>query len=802
MAMKRRNFIRDAAIGSIALTGVTGTFASTAGCTREKRRKTGAHSFTHLSGFKELTLEDNHNEIIIKGGTFEYTISKSNGLLSSARVLGDEWLAGPMPDLWASGDNDPRNMPYFARFTPEAELEIRESSPHVIVISTGGLFALINGTTLPLNYSLLYTFDVDGTVRVDVRSSARENIVVRWLTLMEGRISGTCRFVSHEFDVSNGPRTCTPANFDIDQEINVGGKFIPWFHFGNDKSGLELVFPNSDRRFGSYTDSSPFTGGDPLGRAWDMFTLKKDDRGLLCTSFGIRNHREVIGPDHSFEDTFFISAMPGRTVRPDANSVQIQWTGPHQYRSNWRHPGEEDIRRWAAGGVNTVVGGANWYSGDYGNCSMPEETRQFLDQCHHYGLKVIPYVTFTDQEYPTPGFDETGPRWRIEPVTEFSYRSQLMCYGAEEWQDHWHNEINSIFDQFPFDGLYIDFWAGKMNCYNTRHGCTGQHGRFTAEGLRRMARIAREIVDTRTEHGFILSNTNILPLAMINNWMDARLYGEWGNLENTDPLSLRIYYNAHRYGTGNVLFMNRTPISERSLALSGLFQGYPVISHARTPEHRSLLERNALFLDAFGANQSVALNKFEIGDVLPQREGAGTPGVSAYIRPDNGACLICLSTFAQPACVVDLGPALKSIISKIDDQLNSQYPFDANSPCYFYVFEEKKLIGERPLTLSELNGFRFNLPAESYRNIWIKPFEKEPSLLYSLSNDAQPSDFATDGDDLVLTIPSKARTSAESVILGPAPKSVRSVDGAVNFTAYRGWWEGELPCNTGVRITY
>ena len=665
--MKRRNFIREASLGSLALTGIPKAFVNTTDIAANKTAVNSEPEFKNLSGFQPLKVEESESEVLVKGGTFSYTVCRLTGLIISARVLGDDWLTGHMPDLWASTANDPRTMQFHARYTPSVKVDIIKSLPYQAVISSGGSFATINNSVLPLKFNLLYTFDIDGTVRVDVEISAEKDIVLRWLTLMEGVISKACRFVSHEYDLGNGSRTCSPANYDVteNQEISVGGKYIPWFHFGNDKGGLELVFPHSDRRHASYTDSSPFPGGDPLGRAYDLFVLKKENQRLLCTSFAIRNHREVIGPFSSFKDTFYISAMPGRKVRPETNSMQIQWTGPHQYRNNWKHPGENEIKNWAAGGVNTIVGGANWYSGDYSNCSMPEKTRQFLDTCHKYGLKVIPYITFTDQEYPTPGFNETGPKWRIEPVVEFNYRSQLMCYGSEEWQEHWKNEISRIFDQFPFDGLYIDFWAGKINCYNAQHGCVGPYGRFTVEGLRIMARTAREIVDTKTENGLILSNTNILPLAMINNWMDARLYGEWHNLEETDPLSLRMYYNSHRYGTGNVLLVSKVPeITEKTLALSGLFQGNPVISHARTPEGRKLLERNALLLNAFGANKSVALNQFEMGELELSTDKSSLIGTSIYYNSENENMLICLSTFKQPGTTVQLGSALNAVLGK------------------------------------------------------------------------------------------------------------------------------------------
>ncbi len=810
--MKRRNFIREASLGSLALTGIHNTLVgttnladNTTSADSDSVSDSGSKSlFKNLQGFQPLKVEKTESEITVKGGTFNYTICKVTGLMTSARILGDEWLTGHMPDLWASTANDPRTMQYYARYTPSIKAGIREYSPYRVVISSAGSFATINNTPLPLDFNLLYTFDIDGTVKVDVEVSAEKDIIIRWLTLVEGSISQVCQFVSYEYDLGNGPRTCSPSNYDVSEEINIGGKYIPWFHFGNDKGGLELIFPHSDKRHASYTDSSPFPGGDPFGRAYDLFVLKNENKRLTCTSFAVRNHREVIGPNASFKDSFYISAMPGRKVRPETNSMQVQWTGPHQYRNNWKHPGENDIQKWAAGGVNYIVGGANWYSGDYSNCSMPEKTMQFLDTCHKYGLKVIPYITFTDQEYPTPGFNTTGPKWRIEPVVEFNYRSQLMCYGAEEWQEHWRNEISRIFDQFPFDGLYIDFWAGKMNCFNAQHGCVGPYGRFTVEGLRMMARTAREIVDTKTDNGLILSNTNILPLAMINNWMDARLYGEWHNLEETDPLSLRIYYNSHRYGTGNVLLVSKVPeITEKTLALSALFQGNPVISHARTPEGRKLLERNALLLNAFGANKSVALNQFEMGELNLSADLADRTGTSIYYNPENENLLICLSTFKQPASTVRLGSVLNAVLQKASTLLDLQNYNSKHPSFYYYVFEDKNLIGAKALTMNELDMHKLEIPSENYRNIWIKPSKHQPTVLYALSNgDKVEENFNPENNELLVTIYSKARNAAETVVLGPNPKAVTAADKKVPFNTNDGWWTGDFPCNKQVVVKY
>ncbi|HEX6970984.1 MAG TPA: hypothetical protein VF234_02050, partial [Limnochordia bacterium] len=286
-----------------------------------------------------------------------------------------------------------------------------------------------------------------------------------------------------------------------------------------------------------------------------------------------------------------------------------------------------------------------------------------LETCHRHGLRVMPYLTFTDMEFGASGFDEMDRLGRIEPVSEFNYRSHLMCYAAEAWQARWREEVARACERFAFDGLYIDFWAGRLACRNARHGCTGPYGRFTAAGLRQMARCARTILHSQRPEGLILANTNILPLAMINNWFDARLYGEWHNLEETDPAFLRAFYNSRRLGTGSVLLVSRVPkITGRTIALAEVFQGTPVLTHARTPAERAVLDEHARLRAAFGVSEAVGWNHFELQEpmagVLPAEVR-----LSAFYHPGRREVLLALSQAAGPEVSVCLG----SLLARLDE---------------------------------------------------------------------------------------------------------------------------------------
>jgi hypothetical protein len=60
--------------------------------------------------FKPLRTAQTAEGIVVGGGTFRYIFSKENGLMTSVRILGREWLSGghPLPDLWTADAVHPR----------------------------------------------------------------------------------------------------------------------------------------------------------------------------------------------------------------------------------------------------------------------------------------------------------------------------------------------------------------------------------------------------------------------------------------------------------------------------------------------------------------------------------------------------------------------------------------------------------------------------------------------------------------------------------------------------------------------
>jgi hypothetical protein len=199
----------------------------------------------------------------------------------------------------------------------------------------------------------------------------------------------------------------------------------------------------------------------------------------------------------------------------------------------------------------------------------------------------------------------------------------------------------------------------------------------------------------------------------------------------------------------------------------------------------------------------MALNKFEIGISGDFSKELKIRGSSIYFHPDDMEILICVSSFNQPQSTIQLGPAVINILERITSQLELKESLTKRSHYHFFIFEDKDLIGGKPLTLNELGTYTLNLPANSYRNIWVKPAENRSTILYALTNGPQiKEEFNPELKELVVTIPSKARSSAETVILGEKPKTIKMQNGNVDIIAHQGWCEGEFPCNTSIRIIY
>ncbi len=206
--------------------------------------------------------------------------------------------------------------------------------------------------------------------------------------------------------------------------------------------------------------------------------------------------------------------------------------------------------------------------------------------------------------------------------------------------------MSSALDRFDFDGLYIDWWSGKLACRNRGHGCGGNYLSFTLPGVRDMARFAHQAVRARKADGLILSNTNVFPAAMVNNFLDVRLLGEWADIEKTDPNFVRVFHNAHRLGSNNLLLTGRIPrVTPRSVAFQFLSAG-PMVIRRRDQRERRLLLRYANALVSAGIRSARPITPFVSSAVAAVRPRNCAVGI--YPVPSGDVILTLSNREDQP----------------------------------------------------------------------------------------------------------------------------------------------------------
>ncbi len=444
---------------------------------------------------------------------------------------------------------------------------ISESGPATVKVSSRGVYSG-NAKNTPLSWQIDYLIDVDGFTKVTVGLSTEKPVKLRWHCFNHAFFSTEAvDFISRYQDLGRPPFNLRPAPTVTIKDLASGeavleSHWCPVFHLGNPLTGIDISKEDFGDRWSGYRDSRVQledgrlidTGAvetedgeflrshDSRGKRGIFTQIYKRNQGYELEEFGIRNTTYALNPGNRREKTFFIQLTPPKLPRSDLNSTRIVWPGPHQINmvrwrgrtEPWAPPGDEQVKQWAALGVNLIVGGANYFSGDYSHPTAAEKIRHFLDTAHSYGIKVIPYVTFSDWNFEAPGYQEHAGDWMVSKAIEYAHHTTLMCFGAEGWRKHVERECDALLADFDFDGLYVDHWFITRHCHNPRHGCDGYLGRFVTEGYHDFARRLRRVVARHTDGaGIMLLNSNNLISSTNLAWFDMRLLGE-----NNNPLVL------------------------------------------------------------------------------------------------------------------------------------------------------------------------------------------------------------------------------------------------------------------------
>jgi hypothetical protein len=420
--------------------------------------------------FDPLKVSEAAAAITITGGTFTYVIDRATGQITSAKALGDEFVSPgtsfPNPYVGLMPEDDPgarreggKDRP---RFGYEKSAEIRP------LLWSGGLtaadrFDAAKGTDIhtellradpetvevrargrygesPLSWTIDYLVDVDGFTKVTVGLTTTKPVQLRWNCFNHAFLAK--KVIQYFTKVSDPGKPPTEVVTEATVSVGSAGEDQPileshwnaFFRLANRVTGIEFSKQDLQERYGGYRDSAviledgremdtgtietpdgrKLQGWDSRGRN-DIFTqIYTRDRGLEVEEFEIRNATFPLNPGDSRKRVFWVQATPAKRPRNDLNYARVIWPGPHQIvmtrwrgtQKAWAPPSDEQVKLWAQIGANLIVGGADYWSGDYARPLEPEMTRHFLETAHRYGIKVIPYVTFSDFNFAAPEYQE------------------------------------------------------------------------------------------------------------------------------------------------------------------------------------------------------------------------------------------------------------------------------------------------------------------------------------------------------------------------------------------------------------
>lgn len=587
----------------------------------------------------KLSVFEDDELIFVAGDTFRYGFDKKSGLINHLEVLGDDFLRGTdseIPDIYVSDARDPRESLYSARYEDEAKCEVISANPYEVHVRTHGVYHNSSGDVFPVRYRITYEIQGDGTIFVIVNNKAYAPCVIRWLCISRGVLDpALCTSFSHLADQSKVDTTADYISGDIPEAANeaqtlFSGRLIPWFWLGNDKTGVEMcIWDVTHHRYGATQIAGKMV--DPLGEVGANVSASASRDGILWEIFSLRNLQTPVKDGWEQINYFALSITPPRTYSPECADLQAYWAGPRRYSASYKYLSDDEINDLARMGCNLVISGVNWRSGEF----IPDdesEAKRVISACHKHGMKIIPCVPLMDLNEDTPIFEDHGPEWRVEPVVEYEYETDIMCPGAEGWREDWRHQIDRIAKDYDFDGVYLDLWYDRLACRNPLHGCQRRYMRPTFPWVRDMMKYARASFKTKDPDSVIVANTDLLPISMICSGLDVRSAGASGE-------ALR---SSYRLGTGNLILVEPEQKIDRQLVSLSLLHMAPItLSRKHSQEETDLVLQYWNVLRAFGVSEARWYPGFVDG---PSVVTTSTPDVCVSVHKRDGLLLTVVNT--------------------------------------------------------------------------------------------------------------------------------------------------------------
>ena len=657
--------------------------------------------------FEPLTITDSPERIEVSGGTFAIAVDRKTGQIVSAKALGAEFLAAgsalPRPYVGLFPESDPGATPFGGADRPKYShekaiaiypriwsgglnaanrydsaaadsVEVKSTSPSHIIIESRGRYA-----DTPVTWSVLYDVAFDGFTKVTVTAAADKPMLLRWncfnhVTIADKPVEFIVPWSEPSMNMQYGfnyEYTRSVDRYEVGSLV-FGSTLNPFFHLGNVDTGIEFSKETFSDRWAGHKDGrvtlsdgrrvntgavegpdgQQLYGMDARGVRTHFTQVYRRADGFEIEEFDVRDTTVTLNPGEPRTKVFWFQLTPPKTPRQDLNFARLAWPGPHQIimagwaegEEEWSPPSDETVKNWAQNGINIILGGANYFSGDYSHPTHPDKTRHFVETAHKYGMRVIPYVTFSDWNMVAPGYQEHALDWMNSSGTEFRTETSLMCFSAEGWREHFEKEIESLMSQFDFDGLYIDHWESTRGCTNERHGCGGYYLKYSTFGYRDIAERARRVVARHTGgKGIILFNSGEGLFSGILSMFDLRLMGENYDFHQAPETVLQKHLQRQAAGAPGAIVPGARRVGREVHELrehSGTAapgsdgqNGRRADSRETSVEYRSLVDA----LRGFGVDHATKMTAFEASSIVH----TSTPGVRviAFVR-DGKALLV------------------------------------------------------------------------------------------------------------------------------------------------------------------
>ncbi len=735
-----------------------------------------------------------------------------DGPADSRPRYGFEKAVAIRPTLFSGGLTSAVRLESIA--SDSVSTRLASSTPEKVEIVSKGRYLDQAGAPTGLRWEVDYRIDVDGFMKVTVLLSTERKLMLRWHCYNHTVFDRSkARFMARDEDPG-------PPPFDIRQAPTVSLEGLAegapvleshlntLFHLGNPLTGIEFTKEEFSERLSGYRDSavrlpdgrmvatgSVETADGQVLQNWDsrgrqdIFTqIYNRPAGLELEEFDVRNTTVPLNPGEVRSRSFYVQLTPPKLPRPDLAGVRIVWPGPHQIvmagwkgsQQPWEPPSDEQVLQWAQLGVNLIVGGANYFSGDYARPDQPEKIKHFLETAHGLGLRVIPYVTISDWDFAAPGYQEHAADWMSSKCIEFITETSLMCYGAEGWRKHVEAQCDTLLMNFPFDGLYVDNWFITRHCTNARHGCGGYLGRYVTDGYHDFPRRLRRVVARHTGgKGIMLFNTDNVSCSTSLAWFDLRLSGE-----NNDPLRLAgetvlSTWNGKRQGVQSVAMWreNQDPLDMLNFCarygfsfrlLGGRRHEADMLSRWVAAAPDTPLGFNRLYWDIerfFPVAGARCFSAFDSREVL-SLSGEGST-VTAYTR--DGRVLLCLGCLAGGSAAAGRSARVETLSLHQPETLGLE-----PSASYRLVdlAEAGYLEKGRTFSLADLAALKLTLTPGRTRFLLLEPLVEGPRLVFFRGVDGATVESVGDTLKVSLEAPEGAPLS---LYLDPAGVTFQSL---------------------------